>query len=208
MERAATPEETAKIAKLLGEAVDAGALRLLHRRSLNQHLGFEGKPLACRNASREELKAYANALKERGKGAIEIALTRQVGVLERGPVRAARLPADRERPAGDLHRPVRPRRHPRGGARHAAPRRADDRQGRAAADLAAAADARSRHEQPVLLRRLPGVEAGVRRHQQGGAEEGLRRSGLPQRSSATSSRTRRASATGGASASTRSRTRR
>ena len=50
--------------------------------TLNQHMGFEGKPLACRNASREELKAYANALKKRGKGAIEIALTRQVGVLE------------------------------------------------------------------------------------------------------------------------------
>ena len=50
--------------------------------ALNQHMGFEGKPLACRNASREEMKAYANQLKERGKGAIEIALTRQVGVLE------------------------------------------------------------------------------------------------------------------------------
>ena len=82
-----------------------------------------------------------------------------------GPVRAAGLPADRERPAGDLHRPVRPRRHSRGGARHAAPRRTDDRQGGEAADLAAAADPRSRHEQPVLLRGLPGVEAGVRRHQ-------------------------------------------
>ena len=45
-------------------------------------MGFEGKPLACRNASREEMKAYANQLKQRGRGAIEIALTRQVGVLE------------------------------------------------------------------------------------------------------------------------------
>ena len=81
MERAATAEETAKIAKLIGEAVDAGALGFSST-TLNQHMGFEGKPLACRNASREELKAYANQLKERGKGAIEIALTRQVGVLE------------------------------------------------------------------------------------------------------------------------------
>ena len=81
MERAATPEETAKIAKLIGEAVDAGALGFSST-TLNQHMGFEGKPLACRNASREEMKAYANQLKERGKGAIEIALTRQVGVLE------------------------------------------------------------------------------------------------------------------------------
>jgi N-acyl-D-amino-acid deacylase len=81
MERAATPEETAKIAALIGEAVDAGALGFSST-TLNQHMGFEGKPLACRNASREELKAYANALKVRRKGTIEIALTRQVGVLE------------------------------------------------------------------------------------------------------------------------------
>ena len=81
IERAATPEETAKIASLIGEAVDAGALGFSST-TLNQHLGFEGKPLACRNASREEMKAYANQLKKRGKGAIEIALTRQVGVLE------------------------------------------------------------------------------------------------------------------------------
>src|SRR5471030_2083031 len=81
MERAATPEETHKIAALIGEAMDAGALGFSST-TLNQHLGYEGKPLACRNASREELKAYANQLKKRGKGAIEIALTRQVGVLE------------------------------------------------------------------------------------------------------------------------------
>ena len=43
---------------------------------------FEGKPLACRNASREEMKTYANQLKQRRRGTIEIALTRQVGVLE------------------------------------------------------------------------------------------------------------------------------
>src|SRR5216684_1993625 len=81
MERAATGEETARIATLIGEAIDAGALGFSST-TLNQHMGFEGKPLACRNASREELKAYANQLKKRGKGAIEIALTRQVGVLE------------------------------------------------------------------------------------------------------------------------------
>lgn len=81
MDRAATPEETAKIAALIGEAVDAGALGFSST-TLNQHMGYEGKPLACRNASREELKAYAGELKKRRKGTIEIALTRQVGVLE------------------------------------------------------------------------------------------------------------------------------
>jgi N-acyl-D-amino-acid deacylase len=81
MTRAATPEETQKIKALLGEAVDAGAFGFSST-ILNQHVGFEGKPLACRNAGREELKAYSNVLKEKGKGAIEIALTRQVAVLE------------------------------------------------------------------------------------------------------------------------------
>ena len=81
MERAATAGETAKIKSLLGEAMDSGAFGFSST-ILNQHLGFEGRPLACRNASREEMKAYSNALRERGKGAIEIALTRQIAVLE------------------------------------------------------------------------------------------------------------------------------
>src|SRR5437667_4636219 len=73
MERAATPQETARIASLIGEAVDAGAFGF-STTILNQHMGYGARPLACRNASRDELNAYANALKERGKGAIEIAL--------------------------------------------------------------------------------------------------------------------------------------
>ena len=81
MERAATAEETAKIKALLGEAIDAGAFGF-STTILNQHVGFQGRPLACRNASRDELKAYANALRERGKGAIEIALTRKVAVMD------------------------------------------------------------------------------------------------------------------------------
>jgi N-acyl-D-aspartate/D-glutamate deacylase len=81
IERAATAEETHRIAALIGEAMDAGALGFSST-TLNQHLGFEGKPLACRNASREELSAYCGQLKKRRKGTIEIALTRQVGVLE------------------------------------------------------------------------------------------------------------------------------
>jgi N-acyl-D-aspartate/D-glutamate deacylase len=81
MDRAATAEETACIKALLGEAIDAGAFGFSST-LLNQHMGFAGRPLACRNASREELKAYCNALRERGKGAIEIALTKQIGVMD------------------------------------------------------------------------------------------------------------------------------
>jgi len=81
MERAATEAETAHIAALLGEALDAGAFGFSST-ILNQHLGFGGRPLACRNASHAELAAYSRVLKARGKGAIEIALTRQIAVLE------------------------------------------------------------------------------------------------------------------------------
>jgi N-acyl-D-amino-acid deacylase len=81
MERAATAEETKEISNLLGEAMDAGAFGFSST-LLNQHLGFEGRPLACRNASREEIKAYCNVLRDRGKGSIEYAMTRQIAVLE------------------------------------------------------------------------------------------------------------------------------
>jgi N-acyl-D-aspartate/D-glutamate deacylase len=81
MERAATAKETAQIAALLGGAMDAGAFGFSST-ILNQHLGFGGRPLACRNASFDELRAYSNVLRQRNKGAIEVALTRQVGVLE------------------------------------------------------------------------------------------------------------------------------
>src|SRR4249919_441621 len=43
-ERSATPEETKKIAALLGEAMDAGAFGFSST-LLNQHMGFGGKPL-------------------------------------------------------------------------------------------------------------------------------------------------------------------
>jgi len=81
MERAASPDELRKIQSLLGEAMDAGAFGFSST-LLNQHMGFGGRPLACRNASREELKAYCNVLRERRKGAIEIAMTKQIGVMD------------------------------------------------------------------------------------------------------------------------------
>jgi N-acyl-D-amino-acid deacylase len=81
LERAANAEETASMRRLLGEAMDAGAFGFSST-LLNQHLGYQGRPLACRNASREELKAFCNVLRERRKGAIEYAMTRQIGVME------------------------------------------------------------------------------------------------------------------------------
>src|SRR4051812_44193041 len=80
MERGASPEETAKIRAVVREAVDAGAFGF-STTVLNQHMGYQARPLACRNASRDELKAYANTLKDAGKGTIEIALTQKTSVL-------------------------------------------------------------------------------------------------------------------------------
>ena len=81
MERAANADETARIAALLGAAVDAGAFGFSST-VLNQHMGYGGRPLGCRNASHDEYRAYGQVLKARGKGAIEIALTRQIAVLD------------------------------------------------------------------------------------------------------------------------------
>jgi N-acyl-D-amino-acid deacylase len=80
MDRAATPEETKQIAALLSEAMAAGAMGF-STTTLKQHIGFHGSPLACRLASKDELKAYANVLKNAGKGAIEVALTKKIATV-------------------------------------------------------------------------------------------------------------------------------
>ena len=80
MDRAATPEETVQIAALLREAMDAGAFGFSTTNG-PQHIGYQGRPLACRLASREELSAYGGVLKELGRGTIELALNDQPGVV-------------------------------------------------------------------------------------------------------------------------------
>ena len=136
-------------------------------RSSTSTWATRGRPLACRNASRDELKAYGNALRERGKGAIEIAMTRQIGVMDDPGVELLDfMLAESGRPVtfiamfdrDDIPEAV------RATLRKGAPmiRR------RAAADLAAAAHARDQHAQPVLLRRVPVVEARVRGQVEGG----------------------------------------
>jgi N-acyl-D-aspartate/D-glutamate deacylase len=72
-ERAATANETVQIAALLREGMKAGALGFSTTLA-TQHVGYRGRPLACRLANREELGAYARVLKELGCGAIEVNL--------------------------------------------------------------------------------------------------------------------------------------
>ncbi|MBI3247834.1 MAG: amidohydrolase family protein [Deltaproteobacteria bacterium] len=73
-DRAATPEEIVVMQHLLRDAIRSGAFGLTST-ILNNHIGFEGRPLACRNASRAELAALCQVLREEGRGTIEIALT-------------------------------------------------------------------------------------------------------------------------------------
>lgn len=73
-ERAATADEVVVMQKLFRDAMRAGAFGLTST-ILNNHIGYQGRPLACRNASREELSALCQVLREEGRGAVEIALT-------------------------------------------------------------------------------------------------------------------------------------
>ena len=80
MDRAATKEETTKIAGLLREALQAGALGFSTTNG-PQHIGYQGRPLACRLANRDELTAYSNVLRDMGRGVIELALNDNPGVV-------------------------------------------------------------------------------------------------------------------------------
>lgn len=81
MEREATAEERGAVASLLREAVAAGAFGFTTT-NVAQHIGYQGRPLACRNASHAELGAYARVLRELGRGSIELALTNEVSVID------------------------------------------------------------------------------------------------------------------------------
>jgi N-acyl-D-amino-acid deacylase len=73
MERAARPEEIQQIKQLIHDAVAAGALGWSTSKAAN-HVGYQGRPLASRLASLDELVAYASVLKELGRGVIEFNL--------------------------------------------------------------------------------------------------------------------------------------
>ena len=81
MDRAATKDETKTIAGLLKDAMEAGAFGFTTTNA-GQHVGYQGRPLACRLASKDELKAYCNVLRDIGRGAIEIALTNEVSKVD------------------------------------------------------------------------------------------------------------------------------
>jgi len=79
-ERAANAAELEKMSALFRQAMEAGAYGF-SLSLLNQHIGYQGKPLASRLATKEELCTLGRIMRELGRGVIEIALTKSVSVL-------------------------------------------------------------------------------------------------------------------------------
>ncbi len=79
-ERAANTDEIQRMTHVFREAMQAGAygfsLSLIPR-----HIGYQGKPLASRLASKDELAALGRVMRELKKGVIELALIRKMGAL-------------------------------------------------------------------------------------------------------------------------------
>ena len=134
-DRAATPDETATLGRLYGEALDAGAFGL-STTILANHVGDQGRPLACRLASPGELRALCGEMRRRGKGVIEAAITslpdrvtdEEYATLEllvnesRRPVTYLAVFARPGRPPGAHEEVVQRMRVPRARARGRAPR--------------------------------------------------------------------------------------
>ena len=80
MERAATPEETNKIAGA-AERGDGGRRDGLLDHDAQTAYRVPWHTAGCRLASKDELKSYANVLKQHGKGAIEVALTKKIATV-------------------------------------------------------------------------------------------------------------------------------
>ena len=79
-DRGATDAETKQLVELLDEAMQAGAFGF-SLSLMNQHIGWQGKPLATRLASTEELKAYSKVLRDLGRGIIEVAVVKKIASL-------------------------------------------------------------------------------------------------------------------------------
>ncbi|HVK85299.1 MAG TPA: amidohydrolase family protein [Kofleriaceae bacterium] len=72
-ERAANEDEIKEMVAVFGQAVADGAFGWSTDLLMN-HRGFGGRPLACRNASRDELSALCHVLRDAGRGVVSVAL--------------------------------------------------------------------------------------------------------------------------------------
>ena len=191
MERAATPDETTahrRLAARGGGGRRDSAFPPPRSRSTS---AFSGQPLACRLASRDELKAYANVLRELGKGAIEIALTqaRRPGARRRISNCSTSCSTESARPVTWLAMASQPDK-PEYAQETLQAARAADQARRRAAGPAQAVRGADRSAQPIQLRRHGDVEPGLQPAGRG-AEADLRRPGvsrcLPQGADAAAS---------------------
>jgi len=83
MQRAATEDEIGRIEGMLSDAIVAGAVGISTSVS-KIDVGYQGRPLACRLASREELRRYARVLRKHQRGAIMIHVISQPDQLADG----------------------------------------------------------------------------------------------------------------------------
>ncbi|MDQ3364386.1 MAG: amidohydrolase family protein [Myxococcota bacterium] len=72
-ERAANSDELTQMVSVFRQAMDDGAFGFSNDLLAN-HRGYGGGPLACRNASRDELRALCNVMRDQGKGVVTVAL--------------------------------------------------------------------------------------------------------------------------------------
>ena len=71
VERAATPDEIARMRDLVGEAIEAGAVGFATSQSPT-HTGAGGRPVPSRLADAEEIFQIADALKASGRGVVQV----------------------------------------------------------------------------------------------------------------------------------------
>jgi N-acyl-D-aspartate/D-glutamate deacylase len=72
-ERGASADEVAQMVAVFQAAMADGAFGF-STDMLANHRGFGGRPLACRNASRDELRALCHVLRDQARGVVTIAL--------------------------------------------------------------------------------------------------------------------------------------
>ncbi|RLA09151.1 MAG: amidohydrolase [Gammaproteobacteria bacterium] len=82
--RAGNVSEIAQMGELFSDAMEQGAFGF-STTIIGVHVGYGGKPVACRNATLDEYRVLCQALKKIGRGSIELALklTGNVGEQER-----------------------------------------------------------------------------------------------------------------------------
>lgn len=76
-ERAAAPEEVARMKRIVREGIEAGAIGFATSKSAT-HVGYEGRPVPSRLAQFDEMREMASALGEAGDGVIQATVGKEL----------------------------------------------------------------------------------------------------------------------------------